>query len=91
LFGNIKNLENLIEEVRARDLKLRMSIVPNHTSNEHLWYQESLSPVKIQSATTITGPMLMKKELWQITGKMSYYYHAFLKVQPGLNQANPEV
>ncbi|MFV0429534.1 MAG: glycoside hydrolase family 13 protein [Arachnia sp.] len=43
-FGSLESLDELIEEVHARGMKLIMDLVVNHTSDEHPWFQASRDP-----------------------------------------------
>ena len=105
IFGTLRDFDHLIEEVHAKGLKLILDFVPNHTSDQHPWFQESRS--------SRTNP----KRDWYIWRDPSpdggppnnwisnfggpawewdeateqYYYHAFLKEQPDLNWRNAEV
>ena len=40
-FGTMDDMKRLIAEMHARDMKLIMDLVPNHTSIAHVWFQES--------------------------------------------------
>jgi len=40
-YGTLKDMEQLIMEVKMRDMKIIMDLVVNHTSNEHIWFKES--------------------------------------------------
>ena len=40
-FGTLEDAKRLIEEMHKRDLKVIMDLVPNHTSTQHRWFQES--------------------------------------------------
>jgi oligo-1,6-glucosidase/alpha-glucosidase len=40
-YGTMADWEELLEEVHARDMKLIMDLVVNHTSTEHEWFQQS--------------------------------------------------
>lgn len=42
LFGSLADMDVLIKEAHARNLRIFMDIVPNHTSSEHPWWQEVL-------------------------------------------------
>lgn len=42
-YGNLAQAERLIKEAHEHGLKLIVDIVPNHTSNEHKWFQAALS------------------------------------------------
>ncbi len=43
LFGGIGALDALVEEAHARDIKVTMDLVPNHTSDQHAWFVEALA------------------------------------------------
>ena len=43
LFGTLADLDELISELHARDMRLVMDLVVNHTSDEHPWFAESRS------------------------------------------------
>jgi oligo-1,6-glucosidase len=43
LFGTLADLDELIAELHARDMRLMMDLVVNHTSDEHPWFLESRS------------------------------------------------
>ncbi|RYP44835.1 hypothetical protein DL768_008734 [Monosporascus sp. mg162] len=42
-YGTLEDVDELIAELRKRDMKLMMDLVVNHTSNEHRWFLESRS------------------------------------------------
>ncbi|KAH9874816.1 hypothetical protein IAQ61_004006, partial [Plenodomus lingam] len=42
-YGTLADVDNLISELRKRDMKLVMDLVVNHTSEEHAWFLESRS------------------------------------------------
>jgi len=105
IFGNMDDFDKLIKEVHERGLKLILDLVPNHTSEEHLWFKESRS-----SRTSSKRDWYLWKDpshdggppnnwlsvfggsAWQWDENTSqYYYHAYLKEQPDLNWRNIEV
>jgi oligo-1,6-glucosidase len=43
LFGTLEQLDELIAQLHARDMKLVMDLVVNHTSSAHAWFVESRS------------------------------------------------
>lgn len=45
IFGKLSDIEGLIKDVHAADLKMFIDIVPNHTSWEHPWFKEALAHV----------------------------------------------
>ena len=105
LFGSMEDFDRLLEAVHARDLKLILDLVPNHTSDRHPWFEESRSSRENpkrdwylwKDPAPDGGPPTNWRSVfggsaWQYddtTGQ--YYYHAFLKEQPDLNWRNPEV
>src|SRR6201994_1460545 len=101
IFGTLGDLDHLIETFHARDIKIVLDWVPNHSSDQHPWFIESRSsttnpkrdfyiwrdePNNWQSTFTACGPP------WTLAPQTGQYYlHSFLPEQPDLNWANPEV
>ncbi|KAG9194830.1 oligo-1,6-glucosidase [Alternaria panax] len=42
-YGTLADVDNLINEVKKRDMRLVMDLVVNHTSEEHAWFLDSRS------------------------------------------------
>ena len=42
-FGSLADMDRLIQEVHARNMKIIMDLVVNHTSDEHPWFVEALT------------------------------------------------
>jgi alpha-glucosidase len=105
IFGTLEDFDRLVSAAHARGLKLILDFVPNHSSDQHPWFQESRSSRRNpkrdwyiwRDAAAGGGPPNnwisnfggSAWELDEATGQ--YYYHAFLKEQPDLNWRNPEV
>jgi alpha-glucosidase len=43
LFGQLKDADALLERAHELGLRVIVDLVPNHTSNEHPWFQEALA------------------------------------------------
>ncbi|XP_043273403.1 alpha-glucosidase-like [Venturia canescens] len=41
ILGNLSDFDKLVQEVHDRDMKLVLDVVPNHTSDEHKWFEAS--------------------------------------------------
>src|SRR5690242_12754574 len=39
IFGNLADFDKLLEAAHARNLKMLVDFVPNHTSDEHEWFK----------------------------------------------------
>lgn len=105
MFGTMDDFDELITEIHARDLKLILDFVPNHTSEQHPWFQEARksrdNPKRDwylwEDPAPDGGPpnnwlSAFGGSGWEYDEKTGqYYYHAYLKEQPDLNWRNPEV
>jgi oligo-1,6-glucosidase/alpha-glucosidase len=105
LFGDLAEFDDLLAACHARDLKLLLDFVPNHTSDQHPWFRESRSSRQNAKRDWYIwrdpgpggGPPNnwtsdMGGSSWEFdphTGQ--YYLHAFLREQPDLNWRNPAV
>jgi alpha-glucosidase len=105
LFGSMETFDRLLAEVHARELKLLLDFVPNHTSHRHAWFEQSRSsrtdPRRDWYIWRDPAPGGGPPNNWMSNfggsawtfdeGTGQYYYHAFLAAQPDLNWANPAV
>ncbi len=105
LFGTMADLDRLLDEIHAREMKLIMDFVPNHTSDQHPWFIESRSssdnPKRDWYIWKDARPDGEPPNNWLANfggiawtwdkHTQQYYYHAFLSEQPDLNWRNPEV
>src|SRR5690349_5315879 len=42
LFGTLADFDLMLEEAHARDIRVVVDLVPNHSSDQHVWFQEAL-------------------------------------------------
>lgn len=105
LFGTLDDMRTLIKEAHARDIKVMIDFVPNHTSNQHPWFIESAASrdnpyrdfyvwrdPKSDGSPPNNWLSIFGGSAWEFdetTGQ--YYLHTFLKEQPDLDWSNPKV
>ncbi|NLF12893.1 MAG: DUF3459 domain-containing protein [Anaerolineaceae bacterium] len=105
LFGDLDNLDRLLAGAHERNLRVIIDLVPNHTSDQHAWFQESRSsrdnPKRDWYTWADPRPdgsppnnwlSVFGGPAWEWDARTGQYYlHSFLKEQPDLNWRNPEV
>jgi alpha-glucosidase len=105
LFGSLDELDQLVAEAHARDLRVLLDWVPNHSSDAHPWFQESRSSrdnPKRDWYVWVDGTPDQPPNEWKATfppGSAwawddttgAWYYHRYTPGQPDLNWTNPEV
>jgi len=104
-FGTLDDFDQMVAALHARDIRVILDYVPNHTSDQHPWFLESRrSRENIKrdwyfwrDAGPNGGPpnnwqSLAGGSSWELdphTGQ--FYCHTFLKEQCDLNWRNPAV
>ncbi|GAB3994580.1 alpha-glucosidase [Nocardioides marmoraquaticus] len=103
-FGDLAQMDELIEQAHARGIRIVMDLVVNHTSDQHPWFVESRSSTDNpkrdwywwrsprEGAEPTTWQSFFSGPAWTLdeaTGE--YYLHLFAPEQPDLNWENPEV
>ncbi|MEN6637354.1 MAG: alpha-glucosidase [Clostridiaceae bacterium] len=101
-FGTMADFDALLEGLHARDIKLVMDLVVNHSSDEHGWFAESRkskdNPYRDyyiwrdgkDGGTPNNWASFFAPSAWkqdETTGQ--YYLHLFSEKQPDLNWENP--
>ena len=103
-FGGMEAFKAVLDGAHARDMKVIMDLVVNHTSDEHEWFQKSRQRIDPYTDYYIWRPARPDGKLpnnWDsnFEGKAwtwdevrgEYYLHLFVAKQPDLNMDNPLV
>ena len=104
-FGTMEDFDTMLSEMHARDIKLVMDIVVNHSSDEHPWFKESRSsrdnpyrdyyhwwPAEKGEPPYRYSLFDAEGNAWKYDEKTNaYYLHYFSQKQPDLNWENPKV
>lgn len=97
-YGTMEDFDNFIKEAHQRNIKVIIDLVPNHTSNYHPWFVESMKSKKTpkrdyfvwkDSIPSNFKPVLDPKP-WHKTDH-GYYYGVFTMSMPDVNHQNLEV
>jgi alpha-glucosidase len=107
LFGTLADFDRLLREAHARQIKVIVDWVPNHTSDRHPWFLESRSARDTdkrdwyvwRDSAPDGGPPNNWKSAFPAVGRAwtfdeatsQWYLHSFMAEQPDLNWDNPEV
>ena len=99
-YGTLEDFKTFLREAHARNIRVILDLVLNHTSDEHPWFLESKSSrdnPKADWYVWVDSPpnnwqSCFDGEAWTYAPERAqYYYHYFMKQQPDLNWHNPEV
>ncbi|MBA4860871.1 glycoside hydrolase family 13 protein [Streptomyces sp. PSKA54] len=106
-FGALDEAKQLIVEAHELGLRVILDIVPNHTSDQHFWFQQALaagpgSPGRkryiFREGRGEDGSLppndwhaAFGGPAWTRTSDGQWYLHLFAPEQPDLNWDNPEV
>jgi len=103
-FGTMADFDRLLEQAHARDIRIIMDIVVNHSSDEHSWFQQGLkdknSPYRDyyywrkgqgdQPPNNWTS--LFSGPAWKYDEDSDeWYLHLFAEKQPDLNWENADM
>lgn len=106
-FGTLTDFDALLASAHARDMRIIIDMVPNHSSNRHPLFVEALQggPTRAfyhfedgRVTNTTAGPPNNWKSVfggpsWTQApdGSGQWYYHLFAPEQPDFNWENPQV
>jgi alpha-glucosidase len=103
LFGDLAAADELLTTAHDLGLKVVVDLVPNHTSDEHPWFQAALaagpgSPERARYLfrDSADGPpnnwgSIFGGPAWTQVEDGQWYLHLFDRTQPDLDWRNPEV
>jgi maltose alpha-D-glucosyltransferase/alpha-amylase len=105
-YGNLDDLQRLLDEAHRRGLRVIADLVLNHTSDQHPWFQRarrspkgspareyyvwSDSDEEYRDARIIFTDTEPSNWTWDPVAGQ-YYWHRFFRHQPDLNWDNPAV
>lgn len=105
-FGTMEEFEDLLKEAHEKEFKIIMEFIPNHSSNEHPWFEESK---KSKGNNTFRDYYVWRDgagkdqppnnwisvfggSAWTLDSTTGQYYlHQFHKEEPDLNLRNSKV
>jgi maltose alpha-D-glucosyltransferase/alpha-amylase len=104
-YGTLEDFRKFLGSAHDRGIRVIIELVSNHTSDQHLWFQESRSSkdnprrdwyVWSDTDTRYKGARIIFLDTetsnwaWDPISK-SFYWHRFFSHQPDLNYDNPAV
>ncbi len=99
-FGSLEDFDLLVEEAHRRNLRVILDLVLNHTSDQHIWFQESRQNQSNPRADWYLWQEHIPNNWQSVFGgrawtfdpkRKQFYYHMFLAEQPDVNWRNPLV
>ncbi|WP_429216349.1 alpha,alpha-phosphotrehalase [Aeromonas veronii] len=103
-YGTMADFEALLAAAHARDIRIVMDIVVNHTSTEHTWFKSALgdknSPYRdyyiwrdpVDGGVPNNWQSKFGGSAWELDSATGQYYlHLFAREQADLNWENPAV
>jgi len=101
-YGDVADLEAVVADARQLGLRVILDVVPNHTSDQHPWFQAALAdPDSPEAARYHFAPAseeppnnwrsLFGGPAWSRTPDGRWYLHLFAPEQPDLNWRDPAV
>jgi maltose alpha-D-glucosyltransferase / alpha-amylase len=105
-YGTVEDFRQLVEAAHARNIRVLVELVVNHTSDQHAWFQRarrappsstdrayyvwSDTDERYRDARIIFTDTEKSNWTWDPDAKQ-YYWHRFFSHQPELNLENPTV
>lgn len=105
--GTLDDFDELLAALHGAGIRVVVDIVPNHTSDQHAWFQEALAAGRGSAARARyifrdgSGPdgseppadwvSVFGGPAWERVADGQWYFHNFAVEQPDLDWSNPEV
>ncbi|WIX33602.1 glycoside hydrolase family 13 protein [Salinicola sp. JS01] len=107
LFGTLEDFDRLLAGAHERGMRVIVDLVPNHSSSEHVWFQEALasppgSPARARylfrdgrgehgELPPNNWQSIFGGAAWTRVDDGQWYLHMFDSAQPDFDWTNPEV
>jgi alpha-glucosidase len=105
MYGSLTDFDHMVAEGRKHHVRIILDFVPNHTSDQHPWFQDSKSSRtaphrdwyiwrdgKAPGQPPNNWVSLFGGSAWTLDSTTNqFYYHFFYAQQPDLNWRNPAV
>jgi alpha-glucosidase len=91
--GSLADVDRLVAEAGRRGIRVLIDLVPNHTSDQHPWFQERPDFYVWADAVPNNWQAIFGGgPAWELDpARGRYYLHNFAKEQPDLDWWNPDV
>jgi alpha-glucosidase len=90
--GTLLDLDRLVSEASAREIRVLLDLVPNHTSDQHPWFQERPEFYVWADEVPNNWRSVFGGSAWTLDpSRGRYYLHNFAREQPDLDWWNPDV
>lgn len=107
LFGTLKDFDRMLERAHELGLRVMIDLVPNHSSDQHQWFQKALNSPRGSKERSFyhfadgkgeNGELppnnwvsMFGGPAWTRVEDGQWYCHLFDSSQPDLNWSNPDV
>ena len=107
LFGTLEDFDSLVKRAHELNLRVMIDLVPNHTSDQHSWFQQALAAAEGSPARNYyhfknglgeNGELppnnwqsMFGGPAWTRLEDGQWYLHLFDSSQPDLNWENPAI
>jgi alpha-glucosidase len=104
IFGTVQDVRGLILDAHELGLRVIVDLVPNHSSDQHTWFQQALaegpgSPLRARyhfrpgrgSLPPNDWPSIFGGPAWTQVPDGEWYLHLFAPEQPDFNWGHPAV